>query len=779
MSDLFCQKGRKTSTRIEASGQCDVYFAAGKLDITGLTGGVEDPDGPTIPRFRMVGYTGNPMKLRGTNRPGLNYSYPIVLDLAGLGGLGKSRPILKDHDQGQPLGHTDHLGVENHQLVAVGPVSNWSSPQGQEVISSSKNGFPWQASVGADIIENEFVPAGKTAEANGRTYSGPVNIARKSVLGEISFVALGADDDTSASIAAVRNATVKGQRNMKFKAWAKAKGFDEKDLEGPMAKGLRAAYRASAEYDAEDPDGQEPKVSGETSKDEDNGGSSDAQGSRRLDATAARGSDTAGQGVRDVRAESVRIAKVNAAVDTASSAATGELATKLAEIRANAIEQGWDEEKTATQVELATLRAGRAPVGHADGQPFNIHTGGAGVQMSNDIIAASVALSAGLPEAVALTRRDGTRLSEAEGNVAVSARMRGMGLQRMMGLIASAHGVHVAPGALSEDDVRAVMRAERRLDVLGDGGYSTVSLLGITENIMNKGLLAGYGQLSSVVPDIAYETDTNDFKPFKRYRMSASGRMQPVNDAGELKSLGLQDESYPNQLDTVGAILTLTRKTIINDDMSAITEAPAALGREAFQCREETVMTTLLAALGTLFPTDGSDGNYISGSATALSIDAITTAVQKFMEQRDVNQRPINLVPDRILVPPALLGTASEIYKGTAGAIVTALGSTSSKAKEPNVNIHAGSYKPVVSAFMAARGGSGLAGSSDTGWLLLTNPSGGFAVVQVGYLRGQRTPTIERGDAPFTTLGIQLRCYFDFGAAAHDGRCGVYSKGKA
>jgi hypothetical protein len=64
------------------------------------------------------------------------------------------------------------------------------------------NGFPWQASVGAYASETEQVPKGRQAIANGRTFDGPVSIVRRSVLGEVSFVALGADDGTEARIAA-------------------------------------------------------------------------------------------------------------------------------------------------------------------------------------------------------------------------------------------------------------------------------------------------------------------------------------------------------------------------------------------------------------------------------------------------------------------------------------------------------------------------------------------------------------------------------------------------
>jgi hypothetical protein len=86
-------------------------------------------------------------------------------------------------------------------------------------------------------------------------------------------------------------------------------------------------------------------------------------------------------------------------------------------------------------------------------------------------------------------------------------------------------------------------------------GFSTMSLSGITENILNKAMLEAYGSVDSVVSDICYETDTNDFKQFKRYRLTGSGAFQDVGPDGELKNMSLQDESYANQVKTKGACI--------------------------------------------------------------------------------------------------------------------------------------------------------------------------------------------------------------------------------
>jgi hypothetical protein len=384
--------------------------------------------------------------------------------------------------------------------------------------------------------------------------------------------------------------------------------------------------------------------------------------------------------------------------------------------------------------------------------------------------------------------------------IAASKEFKGIGLQHLVGYVAAAHGMHLKSGPLSDQDIKRVFAIEARSEMLGTGGYdvqadgySTVTLLGITENLMNKMALVGYDEVPSVVEDICWQRDTNDFKPFKSYRMTGSGRMQLVSDSGELKSMGLQDESYQNQLQTRGMVITISRQTILGDDMGMLTDQPKALGREAAMTREEVVFQLIFQLItGTiqyntappgLPPTlvnffSAGLGNYLSGASSALSIAAVTTSIQKFMEQVDANGRPINVVPDRLLAAPSLRETALTINKGASIVLADIGTATAGGKKVPNYNLYANQLKPVISPFMAARGGKGITGSNDTQWILLPNPSSGLAIAQIGYLRGNRAPIIERGEAPFSTLGLHMRCYYDFGVAAHDYRAGVYSAGQ-
>jgi hypothetical protein len=164
----------------------------GTAEITAIAAGADAEK--ALPRFKMLAYTGGAMRVAG-------WRHPVVLDLAGLSVPSQNRPIRFAHDAAAGVGHTDAIRVEGGQLVATGVISR-DTAIAREVVASSRNGFPWQASVGASVEEFEFIRESQKAIVNGLEFSGPINVVRKATLGEISFVDLGADGRTSASIAA-------------------------------------------------------------------------------------------------------------------------------------------------------------------------------------------------------------------------------------------------------------------------------------------------------------------------------------------------------------------------------------------------------------------------------------------------------------------------------------------------------------------------------------------------------------------------------------------------
>jgi len=263
----------------------------------------EGQDGkPKLPRFTMVAYTGGPMRVFG-------WSYPVIVDLAGLAIPSQNRPIRFGHDMASGVGHTDSIRVENGQLVATGVVSR-NTEIAREIVASAKNGFPWQASIGAQVEEYEFVKKDQTVSVNGRQFSGPVNVVRKATLGEISFVDLGADGATSVQV------TANFYPQKESRTMEQDKQTQEKTLE---AKGQLEQVAGSASLSNEPPKANETTVQTQSNS-----------------------------GAADLAAEAARIAAIRSLYGEEHS-----------ELCAKAIEEGWDVRRAG--LELVRAKRPAAP----------------------------------------------------------------------------------------------------------------------------------------------------------------------------------------------------------------------------------------------------------------------------------------------------------------------------------------------------------------------------------------------------------------------------------
>ena len=118
---------------------------------------------PALRKFSMVAYTGGAMRLGG-------WPYLVVVDLAGMRVTRKSRPILKDHDRASIVGHTDDIMVVDSRLEVAGVISGVGNTA-QEVIATSENGCPWQASLGKNADKVVFALSAITANQKGKLFA--------------------------------------------------------------------------------------------------------------------------------------------------------------------------------------------------------------------------------------------------------------------------------------------------------------------------------------------------------------------------------------------------------------------------------------------------------------------------------------------------------------------------------------------------------------------------------------------------------------------------------
>jgi len=637
-----------------------------------------DEGKPALRKFSMVAYTGGAMRLGG-------WPYPVVVDLAGMRVTRKSRPILKDHDRASIVGHTDDIMVGDSRLEVAGVISGVGNTA-QEVIATSENGFPWQASLGANADKVVFIPEGKTATANSREFKGPVYIARKSTLGEVSFVALGADDDTEARIAA-------GQSG-----------------------------------DDEDVDNDEP--------DDDSSETDDAE----LEPVNAS-LDLGSKPKRPVTSGVVSKMRIEAAAESKRIAGIRKVcAGKHSEIEARAIEEGW----SVTKTELAVLRIERpkAPDQQAS-QPM----------YRREVLEAACCLSVGLDE---------TKLLKAYGERTLNSAdpLRHIGLRELVAECARLEGFDV-PRVFG--DGTATIRA----------GFSTMSLPGILENVMNKTLLSAYESTPIAAFDLCSIGTVSDFKEIARYRLLGTGGFEKVAPDGELKHGKLSDQKYSNKADTYGQILALTRHDIINDDLNAFMDIPRQMGRSGAESIDDLFFTLLLKNTGFF---SSANANLLQGPDTKFGPESLTIAKTTFRKQkagpgnRAKDQKPINIRPE-FLVVPVELETDAELLMGSAQLMIDAQGTPT---KIPVDNPHRNKYRVISTPHLSD---SYYQGASGSAWYLFANPNV-LPAFEIVFLNGRRTPVIERVEMPANTLGMGFRSYIDFGVNSQDPRAAVKVTGE-
>jgi hypothetical protein len=206
-----------------------------------------------------------------------------------------------------------------------------------------------------------------------------------------------------------------------------------------------------------------------------------------------------------------------------------------------------------------------------------------------------------------------------------------------------------------------------------------------------------------------------------------------------------------------------------NDDLSALSEIPAILGRGAALAVEDAFWTLVLANTGNFF--GAGNKNYATGATTALSDAGLAQAVQKFRDQVDPNGYPIAVSPKFVVVPTALEEVAWQLYKSLN---LISVGGGSDAAVQPAGNVYAGLFSPLVTPYL---GNSNYTGYSSKAWYLFGDPAD-VAAFGLAYLDGNEMPTIEQAPQDADKLGLTWRGYFDFGVCQLDPRGAIKSKGE-
>ena len=688
------------------------------------------------PSVKGVAYSGGKMRLFGWSRP-------VVVDMAGMAVAGQI-PLLTNHVNDTLC----RVGVVTAKVADEGLVIEGEivadGVEAENIVSQGRSGADWQLSIGAEVEAAELVQEGKRT-VNGIEHDAPFYHVTKSTLREVSVVAVGADKATHMKVTAKlelkgnsimepqkKNEEAKPQVTATAPVNTPAAPSAEapKNVEGaaaPAAPAAPAAAPAPAPGVAA-PNGLSATAGYAPAKVE------AAAAPVNTPAAAAPQVDVKAVAQEAIKAERDRVAMIKAVCK-------GE----FPEIEAKAISEGWGKE----QVNEAVLAAFRQKQPTAD---VNIT-----IKKENAMTAkrleAALSLRAGI---------SGDKLVKDMGEETVEAAMKDadMPLTGILGECMRIEGMSV-PRTFDNQAIKAA--------------FSTVSLPGILSNVANKKLMQAYEAQPIIATKLCTTGDLTDFKENDRFRLTDIGDLKPVGADGEIKDGALSEESAKNQLETYAKKFCLTRKMIINDDLGAFLKVPTAMGNRAARLVDQLFFKRLLQnPMGVdgkaLFCRDHK--NLLSGANSTLSADSLKKAIQLFTDQVDSDGQPINVEPSILLVPTSLKFLAAELTQGT----TLIMSGGADNVVRPAINVLADQNLQIVSSPYLSN--SKYAGSSEASWYLFGKP-GVVDTFEIGYLKGKRTPTVERGDLDFNVLGIWFRVFFDIGIREQDHRGMVKATGAA
>jgi len=479
--------------------------------------------------FSSTFYTGGALNVSG-------WDLPVVVDLAGL----KSGKVLVanlDHDSTKRVGNFE-LVNDGTKLIANGK-ANAATAARDEVVNSAIDGYQWQASLEVNPGKVEELAKGKTATVNGQEITGPAYITRTGTLKGFGFVSHGADDNTTATIAAsADNPKRKGnEMDPKIKAWAVSMGIDVDSASADQIAVIEANYAG------QNPAKKTPEISAGF-----NALKADRERTEEITAYALAKCEQQPQNI-----DAIKI---------------------LAE---QAIEEKWPTDKFRLHVLEASAGAASTPWTRERSGKIDAKT-----------IEAALCMAGGL-------QNIDNHFTDQHLQAAHDRFKEGIGLNELLKIVAGSYGYKT-------DAHRANLEMQKAaFGQLSASGFSTLSLPGILSNTANKFMLEGWGGGEMTWQNVTAIRNVRDFKTATQYRLGGTLKYDKVGPTGEIKHGQVGETSYDVKAETYGKMFAITRTDIINDDLNALSAVPRELGYGANEAFNEVFWTEWLSGVGGFF----------------------------------------------------------------------------------------------------------------------------------------------------------------------------------
>jgi hypothetical protein len=591
-----------------------------------ITAGEAEGEKKGPAKFTSTFYTGGKLDISG-------WDLPIVVDLSEMT-TAKVLVANLDHDSTKRVGNFA-VANDGKSLVASGTATAKTAAR-DEVVESAIAGYQWQSSLEVNPKKVTEVKAKKKVTVNGQEHEGPLYVVAGTLKG-FGFVSHGADDNTTATIAA-NAASMKGKAmKAEVKAWAESMSIDCDNLSDEQVANIEANYEGK--------NGKKQAVKA----------SSNPFEARKIEAKRQN----------DIR----------------------EIADKFMERRPNDLEyieavEKMVEHAIEAKMEARDFRAEMyeqsVPLASTVPTPRNRD-----VAVNSRVIEAALAIAGRL--------KDIEKVYDAQTLEAAERQFKGgITLGQLYLTCAAANGYRGNRSKVDLEVQRAAFGGGRQVHAQG---WSTIDIASILANNQNKFFRDGWNSIDLSFMQLAAIRSVSDFREITTISLTGDLLFEKVGPAGEIKHGTIGDETTGNKVETYAKMLAITRQDLVNDDLGALNVIPRRFGRGAALKLADIFWTEFMNPTTANF-FHSNNANLNTGVAD-LTLAGIQTTDAMFMALVDPDGHPMNLRPKYLVVPPGIYATAltlmasERLIDGTGTAV------------QGDANIYRGRFTVVMSPYLA------------------------------------------------------------------------------
>lgn len=295
--------------------------------------------------------------------------------------------------------------------------------------------------------------------------------------------------------------------------------------------------------------------------------------------------------------------------------------------------------------------------------------------------------------------------------------------------------------------IDGLTRDELALRVLA--AHTTSDFPNILEDVTNKILRGAYDGTPRTFVELAQQRNLRDFKPAKSVKLGDVSSLEKIEENGEYTYGTVGDTGETWSLSTFGKVIALTRRALVDDDLSAFDQLPMAMGAAAAD-RQSDTFWDLLASNPTMSDSvaffNSAHGN-LANAADNIDVDGVGLVTKALREQTNEAGRPIGIQPTHLIVGPTKEQQALQFLAGV--------------------------FQPTSQSAAIVQGWRNLTlivepRITDAAWYVAAvTPRAPFA--EYGFLEGASQPYIE-SRVNWDTDALEMKVRLDFGCGLIDWR---------